>query len=142
MDSGPADCQLRLGAIGVICRHGGDPPSLCVLEISPESEGTVVLCANQPEIDAVDGLVASALCGRVALRAGRDVPPHIREIMLYNPDKYEPILLEPRRYIIVSMGPNWEGKVHNTIISNTVWGEIIGRVDTFTGPSRTALPAA
>ena len=139
VDSDPPDCSLRLGAIGLICRYPGEPPTMCVLEISPDSVGTTVFCVNQPEVEAEDGIIASALCGRVTLRSERDVMPHLREILLTNP-KYEAILQVPRRYITVSMGPNYEGKVHNTIISQTLWGEILGRVDTFTGPPGPPCP--
>ena len=125
----PQDCFQRLGAIGIICRVPGPGPTIEVWEITPDSVGHLLLRVSQPKVDAArpDGLVASTADGRVAVR------------------------VRPDEHITVSMGPSPDGKVHHVSLEFTLYGRVIGTVDTYGGlpgapvsalPSVPAAPAA
>ena len=129
------NCDLRLGAIGVICRPFVQPPAAYVYRINTESEGFFKLGLSQPQVEAVEnGLVACSADGRVAVRTG--LPPEIRHFFEIDP-KYHEELLKPRRYIIISKGPNVEGKINHVVLDNDLDGRVFGIVSTFGG-----LPAA
>ena len=132
-------CNLKLGAIGVICRPGGRVPVAQVWRIRPNPDGdhppavgTFMLAVNQPQVEAVaEGLVACSDDGRVAVRTG--LPPEIRRLFELSP-KYEEVLKIPRRYIVFSKGPTWEGKTHHVVLDRFLNGQVFGTVDTYDGP--------
>ena len=136
------DCFQYLGAIGLICRPGGEPPTLEVWEISPASEGRLLFAVTQSQVEALTvGLVACSADGRAALSVG--LQGEVRQIFEKDPN-YEEQLLVPRRYIVVSMGPTDEGKVHHVVLSNALYGRVFGTVDTYEGPpaAECAVPSA
>ncbi len=129
--SEPLECDLKLGAIGVICRPRGQPPAAYVYRVNQESEGFFKLGVSQPQLEAAEnGLVACSADGRVAVRAG--LPPEIRHILENDPNYHEE-LLKPRRYIVIAKGPNVEGKVHHVVIDHALDGRVLGTVDTYGG---------
>ncbi|MDE2775561.1 MAG: LysM domain-containing protein [Chloroflexota bacterium] len=133
------ECNLKLGAIGVICRSNVKPPVAQVWRIraNPDGDhlpavGTFMLAVNQLQLEAVEnGLVACSADGRVAARVG--MRPEIRHFFEISP-KYEEELKIPRRYIVISKGPTWEGKTHHVVLDNTLDGRVFGIVDTYDGP--------
>ena len=133
------ECNLKLGAIGVICYPNVQPPVAQVWQIrrNPEGDhlpavGTFILAVDQPQVEAVaEGLVACSPDGRVAVRTG--LPPEIRYFFEISP-KYEEELKIPRRYIVISKGPTFEGKVHNLVLDHRLDGPVFGFVDTYEGP--------
>ena len=128
-------CDIKLGAIGLVCRPPQQPPEAYVYRITTESEGFFKLGVSQPQVEAVEeGLVACSADGRVAVRTG--LPPEIRHFFEIAP-KYQAELLVPRRYILISQGPNVEGKVNHVVLDNALDGRVFGIVSTFGG-----LPAA
>ncbi len=132
LSSGPEGDCLRLGAIGLLCRLRGQPPEVVVWGITQESEGFFIFSATQRQVEAVaQGMVACSLDGRTALRNG--LVPEVFQQLMKDPDfvKEWPV---PRRYIIASMGPNWQGKVHHIVIDHALGGRVLGTVDTFDGP--------
>ncbi len=128
----PVECDLQLGAIGVICRPRTQLPVAYVYRVTLESEGIFKLAVSQAQVEAVEyGLVACSADGRVAVRAG--LTPEIRHFFEIDP-KYHAELLVPRRYIVISKGPNVEGKVNNAVLDNALDGRVFGIVSTFGGP--------
>ncbi|MCY3832505.1 MAG: LysM peptidoglycan-binding domain-containing protein, partial [Chloroflexi bacterium] len=133
------ECDLKLGAIGVICRPPYHVPVAAVWRIRPHPDGdhlptvgTHMLSVIQPEVEALaEGMVACTLDGRVAVRTG--LRPEIRHFFESSP-KYEEELKIPRRYIVISKGPNWEGKTHHVVLDNALDGRVFGTVDTYDGP--------
>ncbi|MDE2748587.1 MAG: LysM peptidoglycan-binding domain-containing protein [Chloroflexota bacterium] len=133
------ECDLKLGAIGVICRPRVQPPVAAVWRIRPHpdgahlpAQGSFMLAVNQPQVEAVEeGLVACTADGRVAVRTG--LAPEIRHFFEISP-KYEEELKIPRRYIVFSKGPNVEGKVNHIVLDHLLDGRVFGIVSTFGGP--------
>ena len=153
----PDDCFQKLGDIGVICRWPDSPaPSIEVWGISPQSGSYFILELQQAQVDGINsqGLIASSGDGRVGVRllgpecvqrneAGDD--PRVRNVQCIARQltRADGFLIGSERYILVSMGPNWEGKVHSVILDNSLAGRVIDTVDTFTGlPGRGAPSAA
>ncbi len=134
-------CDIKLGAIGLACRPPQQPPELYVYRISPESEGAFKLGITQPQVEAVaDGLVACSADGRVAVRTG--LPGEMRQLFEQSA-KYREELLTPRRYIVISKGPNVEGKVNHIVLDNALDGRVFGIVSTTGGPpAAECLPSA
>jgi len=132
-------CRLQLGAIGLICYPNVQPPVAQVWQIrrNPGGDhlpavGTFILAVDQPQVEAVaEGFVACSADGRVAVRAG--LTPEIRHAFEISP-KYEAELKIPRRYIVISKGPTFEGKVHNLVLDHRLDGPVFGFVDTYEGP--------
>ncbi|MCY4146958.1 MAG: LysM domain-containing protein [Chloroflexi bacterium] len=132
---GQENCNIKLGAIGIICRSGGQPPAAEVWRIRPNREGanlpavgTFVLAVDQPQVQAVaEGFVTCSDDGRVAVRAG--LSAEIRHIFELSP-KYAAQLKIPRRYIVFSKGPTFEGKTHHVVLENTLEGQVFGIVTT------------
>lgn len=125
-------CDIKLGAIGLVCRPPQQPPEAYVYRITTESEGFFKLGVSQPQVEAVEeGLVACSADGRVAVRTG--LPPEIRHFFEIDP-KYQAELAVPRRYILISQGPNVEGKVNHAVLDNALDGRVFGIVSTFGGP--------
>ena len=110
--SQPADCFQNLEAIGLICRIPGPNPTLEIYGITSNSEGVFLLRVTQTDVDSVPlgSFVASTEDGHVAVRRGKD------------------------SHVIISMGPNDEGKVHHVTLEDDINGRVIGTVDTFGGP--------
>ncbi len=126
------DCDLQLGAIGKICRPRVQPPAAYVYRVNANSEGFFKLGVTQPQVEAVEnGLVACSTDGRVAVRVG--LAPEIRHFFENDP-KYHAQLLVPRRYIVISKGPNGEGKVNHVVLDNALDGRAFGIVSTYGGP--------
>ena len=135
-------CFQRLGGIGLICRPDGSPSVLEVWEINPASEGRLLFAVTQPEVEALAaGFVACSADGRAALRVG--LQDEVRQIFDNDPN-YDEQLRLPRRYIVVSMGPTDEGKVHHVVLSNALYGRVFGTVDTYGDPpaAECAVPSA
>ncbi len=132
-------CDIKLGAIGLVCRPPKQPPEAYVYRIRPNAkephlyaEGRFLLGVTQPQVEAQDnGLVACSADGRVAVRTG--LPPEIRHFFEIDP-KYREELAVPRRYILISKGPNVEGKVNHAVLDNALDGRVFGIVSTFGGP--------
>ncbi|MDE2853942.1 MAG: LysM domain-containing protein [Chloroflexota bacterium] len=133
------ECDLKLGAIGVICRPRAQPPVAAVWRIRPHpdgahlpAQGSFMLAVNQPQVEAVEeGLIACTTDGRVAVRTG--LAPEIRHFFEISP-KYEEELKIPRHYIVFSKGPNVEGKVNHIVLDHLLDGRVFGIVSTFGGP--------
>ena len=154
--SRPETCFQPLGAIGILCRYEEPEATLEVWGITPESEGYFVLSATQRQLDAIQtqGLFASSGDGRVGLRVfGSECvkrEPHGKNPRVTTVECVAGQLQRPAgapigryRHLAVSMGPNWEGKVHTVVLDSGVAGHVIGTVDTFTGlPGIVAAPAA
>lgn len=138
-------CFQALGAIGLICRENSNSHVIQVWGVTSDSQGYFILELAQSQIDAYDSsaLVARSPDGRVAVRVTgsecikRDekTRPHVR-----GPECIAALLtggdgagLGLQRFIIVSMGPNYEGKVHNVLLDNSLAGRVVGTVDTYTG---------
>lgn len=133
-------CDLKLGAIGLICRPRAQPPVASVWRIRPNPEGTrlpavgtFLLSVNQLQVEAVaEGLVACSADGRLAIRTG--LTDELRQVFENSP-QYDDELRVPRRYIVFSKGPEpKEGKVHNIVLDNALDGRVFGIVDTYGGP--------
>ncbi|MCY4248012.1 MAG: LysM domain-containing protein [Chloroflexi bacterium] len=133
-------CDLKLGAIGLVCRPRVQPPVAAVWRIRPNPAGAhlpavgdFLLSVNQPQVEAAgEGLVACSPDGRLAIRTG--LPAELRRIFENTP-KYADDLRAPRRYIVISKGEEpQEGKVHNIVLDNALDGRVFGIVDTFGGP--------
>ena len=125
---GGATCykRQRLGAIGLICHIDQEPPAIAILEISPRSEGRIILRVNQSQIDRTGaGLVACSADGRAALRVGLTGP--VGQMMVGTRAWQD---AAPQRVIQVSMGPNFEDKVHHVVIDDVLDGHVLGTVDT------------
>lgn len=126
------NCDIKLGAIGVVCRPRVQPPAAYVYRVNSESEGFFKLGVSQPQVEAMENdLVACSADGRVAVRTG--LPPEIHHFFEIDP-KYHAELLVPRRYIIISKGPNVEGKINHVVLDNALNGRVFGIVSTFGGP--------
>ncbi|MCY3797095.1 MAG: LysM domain-containing protein, partial [Chloroflexi bacterium] len=125
-------CDIQLGAIGRICRPRVQPPAAYVYRVNANSEGFFKLGVTQPQVEAVEnGLVACSTDGRVAVRVG--LASEIRHFFENDP-KYHAQLLIPRRYIVISKGPNVEGKVNHVVLDNALDGRAFGIVSTYGGP--------
>ena len=134
------ECDLKLGAIGLICRPRRQPPVAAVWRIrsNPEGEtlpavGSFLLSVNQPQVEAAaEGLVACSADGRLAIYTG--LSDELRRVFENSP-QYDEELRVPRRYIVFSKGPEpKEGKVHNIVLDNALDGRVFGIVDTYGGP--------
>ncbi len=137
------NCEIRLGAIGLLCRPRGQPPVAEIWRIRPNPEGdhlpaagTFILAVSQPQVEALgEGLVACSPDGRVAVRVG--MPEAVRQLMVYS-KLYKQLRPFPgARDIVVSKGPTFEGKVHHIVLDHALDGHVLGTVDTYDG-----LPAA
>ena len=94
----------------------------------PNSQGQFALKANQAQIEAMkEGDVICSANGRAAVCIGLTEP--VRQIMSYS-KTYVPPRERGRRDILVSLGPNYEDKVHHVIIDNELHGALLGIVDT------------
>ena len=141
------NCFQRLGAIGIICRPiHAHQPAVQVWGISSEGTGFFILETVQSQVDALhaQGIVSSSADGRVAVRlvgpacitrgaddsTSRVTSPECIAWQLRQPDGPPP---GSGRHIVISMGPNFEGKVHSVILEKDLAGHVIGTVDTYTG---------
>ncbi|MCY3976829.1 MAG: LysM peptidoglycan-binding domain-containing protein [Chloroflexi bacterium] len=125
-------CDIQLGAIGLVCRPPVQPPTAYIYRVTSESEGFFKLGVSQPQVEALAaGMVACSGDGRVAVRTG--LSPEIRHFFEIDP-KYHRELLVPRRYIVISKGPNDEGKVNHVVLDNALDGRVFGIVSTHGGP--------
>ncbi|MCY4105871.1 MAG: LysM domain-containing protein [Chloroflexi bacterium] len=104
----------RLGGIGIIYRSFDPELNIEIWRVTPESEGYFLLRVTQSQIDAAQsaGLAASSPDGRAAVRVGA----------------------APERNVIISMGPDREGKVHHVTLAHGLNGAVIGTTDTHSGP--------
>ncbi|MDE2859534.1 MAG: hypothetical protein OXN94_16935 [Chloroflexota bacterium] len=131
--SRPSDCDIPLGAIGLICRPRKQPPNLEVWRVIEKSEGVFVLRVNQKQIEAAsEGLIACSEDGRVAVRVG--LPVAVYQQIIHSKRYQEVRPSSNARDIVVSKGPTDEGKVHHVVFDNSLDGHVLGTVDTFDGP--------
>ncbi len=126
-----SNCDLPLGAIGVICRPKRQPPIATVWRVRPDSDGIFLFGLTQAQVEAAAGIVACSEDGRAAVRVG--LPDELLQIFSQDPN-YREELKVARRYIVFSKGPTAEGKVHNVVLDNSLDGRVFGTVDTFGGP--------
>ena len=119
-----------LGAIGLIYYLQGCPTSkeIEVWEVLPNSQGQFALKVNQATIEQMkEGDVFCSANGRAAVRIG--LTEWVRQIMAYS-KTYVPPERRGRRDILVSVGPNYEQKVHHAVIDGDLHGAVLGLVDT------------
>ncbi len=146
-DNSPADTYIYSGSGGAVNDNRDQdcdspivdplippvqPPEAYIYRVTSESEGFFSLGLSQPQVEAVEaGLIACSADGRVAVRVG--LKPEIRHFFEISP-KYHAELLVPRRYIVISKGPNVEGKVNHVVLDNALDGRVFGIVSTHGGP--------
>ena len=150
------NCFQQLGAIGIICRSQDHHDTrLQVWGITAESEGYFILYLSQRQVDAfgAQGLMASSADGRVGIRqigsecVKRD--EHGNRPRVTTPECISWMLTRPsgapigtERHVLISMGPNSEGKTQSVVLENSLAGHVIGTVSTYTGlPGIVAAPA-
>ena len=151
----PENCFQKLGAIGIICRPPNRPDAtLEIWGVTAESEGFFIMELRQSQVESQQsqGLVASSPDGRVAMRVtgseciirdSNNVPRVSGpECVAARLTQGSGAAIGSQRFIIVSMGLTFEGKVHSVVFDNSLAGHVIGTVDTFTGlPGVVATPA-
>ncbi len=134
------NCDIKLGAIGLICRPDAQPPVAHIWRIrpnpdgqSPTAIGAFLLGVSQIQVEAVaEGLVACSADGRVAVRVG--MPGSIAQQIVHSPLYQKLRALDPSaRDIVVSKGPAAEGKAHHVVIDHALDGHVLGTVDTYDG---------
>ena len=138
-------CQ-PMGVIGLICHLPNQPETIIeIWSITPNSEGFFIMHVFQSQVEALlsQRLVASSPDGRVAVRL-------IGNRCIKRNDRNQPRVtsteciarelaypgggdVSQERYVVVSMGPNLEGKVYSVVFDHSLAGHVIGTVDTFTG---------
>ncbi len=117
-----------LGAIGVIIYKQKCPAVMEIWEILPNSQGQFALEVSQSDVVAVaEGVVACSSNGRAAVRVGLPEPV-LRQIV--HSQAYQAVSPRKARDILVSMGPNSEGKVSHMVIDNALDGSVLGIVST------------
>ena len=149
-------CWHRLGIIGLICYSYDDygKATATILRIDSDSQGHYKLGATQRQIEARlrEGLVASSADGRAAVyllapacvqRDARGNNPKVTnlECVAGQISRLRDLARQGQqgahlgweRYISVSKGPNFEGKVHTIVFDNSVDGRVVGIVDVFIG---------
>ncbi|MCY3781176.1 MAG: LysM peptidoglycan-binding domain-containing protein [Chloroflexi bacterium] len=125
----PAD--KTLGAIGIIFHKQKCPPVIEIWEVLPNSQGHFALKVSQNDIEAVaEGLVACSSNGRVAVRVGLTEP--VRQKIAHS-RAYQAPSVRGGRDILVSIGPNVEGKVIHMVLDHALDGRVLGIVDTRPG---------
>ncbi len=123
----PAD--MLLGAIGIIFYKQTCPAAIEVWEVLPDSRGQFALRVSQPEVDAVaEGVVACSSNGRTAVRVGLTEP--VRQLMIHS-KAYQAPGLRGARDILISVGPDHEGKVNHIVLDNSLEGHVLGTVTTW-----------
>ncbi len=126
------ECDIRLGAIGAVCRSRTQPAAATVLGVGPDSKGIFLFGLTQAKVEAAQaGIVGCSEDGRAAVRIG--LPEELRQIFSQDPN-YREELKVARKYIVISEGPTDEGKVHHVVLDNSLDGHVFGTVDTFGGP--------
>ena len=147
LPAGLENCFQKLGSIGIICRSLDQSNTFIqVWGIRPDSEGYFLLQTTQEQVDArgSQGLVSSSPDGRVAVRLvgpecvkrdehGNSPRVFSSKCVAWQLTRPDGIPMDREQYIVVSMGPNIEGKVHSAVFDNSLSGHVIGTVDTFTG---------
>ena len=120
--------KQSLGAIGVILYVEKCPLAIEVWEVLPNSQGQFALAVSQADIEAMkEGDTICSVNGRAAVRNGLTEP--VRQIMAYS-KTYVPPSRRGGRDILVSLGPNYEDKVHHVVIDHALDGSVMGVVDT------------
>ena len=157
VDRKPENCFQQLGAIGSICRPPNRPETTFeIWGVTPESQVFFIMELRQSQVvsQPLQGLVASSPDGRVAVRVvgsdcvirnrhGDDPRVSSAECIAGQLGRPAGATIGTYRHIVISMGPTFEGKVHNVVFDNSLAGSVIGTVDTFTGlPGVVATTAA
>ena len=120
--------QKHLGAIGVMLYVEKCPPTIEIWEILPNSQGVFALKVSQDFIETMnEGDIICSANERAAVRIGLTEP--VRQIMAYS-KTYVPPSQRGGRDILVSLGPNYENKVHHLVIDHALDGTVMGAVDT------------
>ncbi len=123
--------RREMGAIGVIFYMQECPAVIEIWEVMPDSQGKFALEVSQNDVEAVrEGLVACSSDGRAAVRIGLTEP--VRQKVVHSRE-YQAPSVRGGRDILVSLGPNAEGKVLHLVIDNALDGRILGFVDTKSG---------
>ena len=115
------DYIIRLGAIGLFCRSDANSwPGIEIYAIDWNSQGSFALSVTQAQVDAIQpyGEVARSADGRIVVRVWED------------------------RNITISMGPNWEGKIHHVTLAGHLNEAVIETVVTYDGLPGTSDPTA
>ncbi len=119
-----------VGAIGVIFHKQICPHVIEIWEVMPNSQGKFALKVSQNDIEAVsEGVVACSSNGRAAVRVGLTEP--VRQKLTHS-QAYQDASPRQARDILISMGPNVEGKVNHIVINSALNGSILGTVTTVT----------
>ncbi len=118
-----------LGAIGIIFYKQKCPSVIEIWEVLPNSQGQFALKVSQNDIEAVaEGLVACSSNGRAAVRVG--LPEPVRQQIVHS-RAYQAVSPRKARDILISLGPNIEGKVNHIVIDNALNGQVLGTVSTY-----------
>ncbi len=109
-DRAPDDCELPIGAYACIFRGPEvGPQTLQVYGISPKSTGFHLLTVTQAEVDALSG----------------------RAIVATSPQCRVMVTRERNGDIIISAGPNHEGKLLHTVLDGSLHGHVISIYSTY-----------
>ena len=120
-----------MGAIGVIFYKQKCPAMIEIWEVMPNSQGKFALEVSQNDVEAVaEGLVACSSNGRAAVRVGLTEP--VRQKIVHSRE-YQAPSIRGGRDILISLGPNAEGKVLHLVIDHALAGRVLGFVDTRSG---------
>ena len=117
-----------MGAIGIIMHKQKCPPIIEIWEVLPNSQGQFALKVSQSDVEAVEeGLIACSSNGRAAVRVG--LPEPVRQKIQHS-RAYQAVSPRQARDILISLGPNVEGKVNHMVIDHALDGQVLGIVDT------------
>lgn len=120
--------RQTLGAIGVILHMQTCPQVIEIWEVMSNSQGKFALEVSQDDVDARGaGLVACSPNGRAAVRVG--LPEPVRQKIVHS-RAYQAVSPRLAPDILISLGPNAEGKVNHLVIDNVLGGQVLGTVDT------------
>ena len=120
--------KKNLGGIGVVLYVEKCPLTVEIWEVLPSSQGQFALRVSQDLIETMnEGDIICSANGRAAVRIGMTEP--VRQIMAYS-KTYVPPSRRGGRDILISLGPNYEAKVHHLVIDHALDGTVMGVVDT------------
>ncbi len=120
--------RMTMGAIGVIFFLQKCPAVIEIWEVLPNSQGKFALKVSQNDVEAVrEGIVACSSNGRAAVRVGLTEP--VRQKIAHS-QAYQAVSPRKARDILISLGPNVEGKVIHIVTDNVLDGQVLGTVDT------------
>ena len=102
---------IPIGAMGQIFREEGD--RLKVYEAVSATQGVLVLDVSQTEVDEVRAATNNGICVKTSAN---------RRVALY---------VLPNQDLLISMGPNPQGKIVHTELEGGLQGEVISTVTTF-----------